>query len=111
MLSLDHLLAIEGEVHLSLSLDLVSSKIGNINSKTEIDTSDWRSIVSHTRFIFAGQAPHPPFKLPIKSSGAIETATTVDFSYCVVSLVKQLQAFFYAISSEQIVKSCVGETT
>ena len=79
--SLDYLLAIEGEVDLSLSLDLVCSKIGNIYSKTEIDSSDWRSIVSHTRFIFAGQAPHPLFKLPIKSSGAIKTATTVDFSY------------------------------
>ena len=37
--SLDYLLAIEGEVDLSLPLDLVCSKIGNICSKTELDSS------------------------------------------------------------------------
>jgi hypothetical protein len=68
-------------------------------------------IARYTRFIFAGQASHPSLELPIKSGRAVEAATTIDFCQRVVSFAKQLEALFYSIAREQIMKSCVSETT
>jgi hypothetical protein len=84
-------------------IDSLYSKIGNLYSKTEF--------ARYTRFVFAGQASHPPLELPIKSGRAVKAATTVDFCQRVVSFVKKFEALFYSISREQIMKSGVGETT
>lgn len=68
-------------------------------------------VVRYCRSIIAGQAPYPPFELPIKSGRTVEAATTIDFGERVISFGKKLEAFFYSISGEQIMKSCVCKTT
>jgi hypothetical protein len=69
------------QINLSLQPDLVYSEIGNIYSKIGVVVLVSPVRVSrHFRFVLDGQAAHPSFELALKSSGAIKSATTVDFS-------------------------------
>jgi len=84
----------------SLSNGFVYSKIGNFCSNIEIVGSGviYQLARSHQPLIFTRQASQPSLELPLKRSRTIKPATTVDFRYRVVFLVKQSQALLNAIA-------------